>query len=161
MTSVCSISGCERREDSVGYCAMHYSRLRKHGDPLGGPPFRARKGEIGLFFEKAITYTGDDCLPWPFARNSAGYGHFSHKGKDKLASRHVCEAVNGNAPKDLPEAAHTCGNGHMGCVNGRHLAWKDRSGNASDMTIHGTSQSGAKMWMVKLTGSQCFIHTCI
>jgi len=31
---LCSIEGCEKPHKSTGWCAMHYWRWRKHGDPL-------------------------------------------------------------------------------------------------------------------------------
>lgn len=148
---ICDIQGCGGKRDSRGLCSMHYLRLRKHGDPLGGPPFRARKGQISAFLHKAISYEGTDCLIWPFSRNSRGYAHLRRGGRDQLATRIVCERVNGPSPTDKPEAAHTCGNGNLGCVSGRHLVWKDRAGNAADMIAHGTAQCGEKMWIAKLT----------
>lgn len=35
-TKVCSIDGCLRQARGKGYCAAHYSKLRKYGDPLAG-----------------------------------------------------------------------------------------------------------------------------
>lgn len=31
----CSVDACERRAEKRGLCSTHYSRLRRHGDPLG------------------------------------------------------------------------------------------------------------------------------
>lgn len=36
----CSVSGCDRPVDARGFCKAHYSRWRKHGDPLIGGPIR-------------------------------------------------------------------------------------------------------------------------
>lgn len=33
---VCSVEGCENKHESVGYCRMHYHRVRRHGS-TGGP----------------------------------------------------------------------------------------------------------------------------
>lgn len=32
----CTVEGCERTHSGLGYCAMHYSRWRRRGDPLVG-----------------------------------------------------------------------------------------------------------------------------
>jgi hypothetical protein len=31
----CSVEGCEKGKDSKGYCAMHYARFKRTGNPLG------------------------------------------------------------------------------------------------------------------------------
>ena len=76
------------------------------------------------FLQAAIEYDGDDCLIWPFARNSAGYAHFWLNGKNLLAHRYVCEKVRGPAPPDKPMALHACASGRLGCIAPRHLKWK-------------------------------------
>lgn len=103
------------------------------------------------FLQEAIAYRGRHCLLWPYALNSAGYGHLMHEGKNVLAHRMVCEAINGPSPHDKQEAAHLCGNGHKGCVNPLHLEWKSRKDNASDMIAHGRAQRGEKHYMARLT----------
>ncbi len=30
---VCSVEGCDSRAVARGWCKLHYSRVRKHGDP--------------------------------------------------------------------------------------------------------------------------------
>lgn len=43
----CSIDGCERPHNSRGLCAAHYSRLQRHGDPLGsGKPVGKPRGKV-------------------------------------------------------------------------------------------------------------------
>jgi hypothetical protein len=34
---------------------------------------------------------------------------------------------------------HSCGNGHLGCINPHHLRWGSHPENMSDKTIHGTA----------------------
>lgn len=36
MSNTCTIEGCEKPRFGHGWCNAHYSRWRKHGDPLGG-----------------------------------------------------------------------------------------------------------------------------
>jgi hypothetical protein len=66
----------------------------------------------------------------------------------------MCELVHGFAPSDNHEAAHSCGNGHLGCVNPNHLRWDTPSGNAADKYEHGTLLYGEKHPRVKLTLAQ-------
>lgn len=102
------------------------------------------------FIREAFAYEGDHCRLWPYALNSAGYGHLSLNGKDILAHRLICQMAHGPAPIDRPESAHSCGNGHKRCINKRHLSWKSRKGNAEDMVAHGRSTRGHKQHMAKL-----------
>jgi len=111
---------------------------------------RTKHSDILRFVDYAAGFQSDVCLPWPFGRNSAGYGHFTLGGKWVLAHRMVCEQAHGPIVGDRNEAAHECGNGHDGCVNPRHLRWKTRAENANDMLVHGTAQTGTKQWMSKL-----------
>jgi len=91
-----------------------------------------RKGE-GKTYKWLLShaaYQGDDCLPWPFAKdNRTGRGLLTYKGRGYWAHRFMCELVYGPSPDDKPQAAHSCGNGHLGCINPRHLSWSDNSGN--------------------------------
>lgn len=84
-----------------------------------------------------VSYTGDDCLAWPFGKSN-GYGIFSFNGKMQWAHRFMCELVHGPCPGTNYHAAHSCGRGHLGCINPRHLSWQTISQNALDRTKHGT-----------------------
>lgn len=147
---MCLVEGCDRPKATRGYCHAHYRKLRLYGDPIAGKEF-SRHGAAAAFLEAAKTHQGDECLIWPCARNSAGYGHLMLNGKNILAHRIVCEAFNGPVPFRNAEAAHLCGNGHLGCVNGRHLQWKTRQANSDDREGHGTVPRGEKQYLAKLT----------
>lgn len=72
----------------------------------------------------------DWCLIWPFSRDPRlGRGMMGGKGQDKWAHRNMCTLIHGPAPADRPIAVHSCGNGHEGCVNPRHLSWSTYSDN--------------------------------
>lgn len=103
------------------------------------------------FIREALAYEGPHCQLWPYAVNSAGYGHLSVDGEDVLAHRLICKLVNGPAPTDKSEASHSCGNGHRGCIHPGHVEWKSRKGNAGDMIEHGRSQRGEKHYQARLT----------
>ncbi len=44
---LCTVEGCTRRHYGHGYCAMHYSRWKRLGDPLAGKTYNKR-GTGGL-----------------------------------------------------------------------------------------------------------------
>ena len=99
---------------------MHHIRWRKHGDPLSGG---TTPGAPLQFYTEVVLKHDDPigCLSWPFATGGKGYAHIRIKGKSRLVSRLVCEARNGPPPDQKSEARHTCGNGHLACVNQHHL----------------------------------------
>lgn len=97
------------------------------------------------FAQYAATYTGDDCLAWPYGRDGRGYGALSIKRKSYVASRVVCELAHGPAPEGKTQAAHSCGNGHLGCVNPRHLRWASPKENMQDAVAHGNNESRPKL----------------
>jgi DNA-binding transcriptional regulator YiaG len=86
-----------------------------------------------------LSYSGDDCLTWPFGRDRNGYGSTVRRGKKVLAHRYICTIVHGEPPTPKHHAAHSCGKGHEGCVNPRHLSWKTNSENQLDRHQHGTN----------------------
>jgi DNA-binding transcriptional regulator YiaG len=101
------------------------------------------KGKGVTWIRKHIGYCSDDCLPWPFAKDPHyGRGIFGLNGKVLWAHRYMCELVHGPAPDDRPQAAHSCGNGHLGCCNPRHLSWKTNSENQLDRVSHGRHEGG-------------------
>lgn len=108
------------------------------------------QGEAIRWIERHVGYADEVCLIWPFAKSvQRGYGRFSHNGVSHYAHRYMCELVNGLAPSPRHQASHTCGKGHKGCVNPRHLAWATNSENQRDRRRHGTAAvrggPGAKM----------------
>lgn len=100
-------------------------------------PNRGR-GKGITFLREAADYTGDDCVTWPFSTNGMGYGVFAYLGENHYAHRFVCELAHGAPPTDGHQAAHSCGNGHNGCVTPSHLSWKTNSENQLDRREHGT-----------------------
>lgn len=143
----CKIENCGRVIEARGLCQRHYGRWRKHGDPLGG---RASPGEPLKWLLSHVEWSEDDCLVWPFARSSKGYGQL---GGDN-AHRRMCEAVCGPAPSPVHQAAHNCGKGHLGCVNPSHVRWATIAENSADMQVHGTILAGERNGHSKLTNHQ-------
>jgi hypothetical protein len=140
---LCSIPDCGNPTNARGLCSSHYHRLRRYGDPL--TPKQKKHGEVRRFYtEVVLNYDGDDCLIWPYHRMPNGYGQIGDKGKICVVSRMVCEDTYGPPPTSKHEAAHSCGKGHEGCVNRRHLRWVTHRENTADRIKNGT-------WGKKLT----------
>lgn len=149
---ICTIPDCSNPHGARGLCSMHYQRFRKHGDPLGGRHIeRTLNGAPEAYYRTiALNYEGDDCLIWPYARTLHGYGIMYRGGKAVIASRAICEEVNGPPPTSEHQAAHSCGNGHLGCVTKRHVSWKTPKENQADRLIHGTAPRGERNSQAKL-----------
>lgn len=147
MGGCCTVQACGKPARGHGYCLMHYKRWRSHGDPLGG---RVPNGKALEWFYGHVKHDADDCLLWPFNCGSDGYGLVRYKGSMRSVSRLMCREVNGDPPTPLHEAAHSCGKGHHGCVNPKHLRWATTSENHADKLIHDTHIRGNRHPMGKL-----------
>lgn len=138
----CVVAGCGRPARVVkrGLCGMHYERWRAYGNPeiVRVTPHH----EMMEWLAKNKAYSGDECLKWPFNPGVNGYGGIKIKGKSVTASRAMCIIAHGPPPSERPDAAHSCGNGRMGCCNPRHLSWKSRRDNILDRIEHGAMQRG-------------------
>lgn len=85
-----------------------------------------------------VGHEGTECVIWPYCRIANGYGMLGYMGEMRYPHRMVCELVHGPSPVGKNECRHLCGNGHLGCVNPKHLAWGSKSENGSDRRRHGT-----------------------
>lgn len=147
--SRCSVAGCvSKGRVRKGLCDSHYWRVKQYGTPFGG---RAIRGEAERYIRSQVDYQGDDCLIWPYARISAGYGTLTVDGKLQYAHRFMCTLVNGPPEDNANQARHTCGKGHLGCINPNHLIWGTRSENQLDRADHLTSIRGTSHPQNKLT----------
>jgi hypothetical protein len=57
----------------------------------------------------------------------------------------------GPPPSPDHEAAHSCGRGHEGCVNPKHLRWATHKENQADKEGHGTILRGEQHPAAKLS----------
>ena len=115
---------------------------------MGGGPTR---GWALAWLETNKDFCGNDCLIWPFAKDRHGYGQIRYEGKPQYVSRIICTHRHGPPPTLKHQTAHSCGNGHLGCVNGEHLRWATRAENEADKLMHGTHQLGERNPSAKLT----------
>jgi hypothetical protein len=102
-----------------------------------------------------VDHPSDECLTWPYALDkTTGHGSVNINRKIEDPSRVMCALVHGKPPTTKHEAAHSCGKGHKGCVNPRHLSWKTHAENMADTLVHGTSTKGERHGCAKLTESE-------
>lgn len=98
------------------------------------------KGRGLRWLKDNVNYSGQECLIWPWSRNHQGYGQVGYNGKVHKAHRLMCTLSNGEAPTESHEAAHSCGNGHLGCVHPKHVSWKSPRENRLEANVHGTGK---------------------
>ena len=124
----CSIEGCTKRAEKRTWCAMHYRRWHKHGDPLGGgvPRFT---GDAEATFLARITEDGEGCHLWNGALNDQGYGRLRVEGRLVRAHRYAWERTNGPIPEGV-YVDHICHN--RACVRDSHLRLATHAQNESN-----------------------------
>lgn len=143
---ICSIPNCDKPHKAHGWCVMHYRRQQRANparfarDPARPkrprPAWAPREESTAETLIRLAAVQQDECVIWPHSLNK-GRGHVSWEGRHQLAARQMCELFNGPPPKGNKSiAAHSCGNGHLGCVNHRHLRWVSNSENGDDTAFH-------------------------
>lgn len=144
----CKAEGCESPSGFKGYCVNHYNRLKRHGDPLAySQKYRVRISWI----EAHVAHDGGECLIWPFGVSHHGRGQATLDGKTTSAPRIMCILAHGEPPDPAMHAAHSCGNGHIGCMHPKHLRWATVAENENDKRLHGTLRRGEAINTNKLT----------
>jgi hypothetical protein len=147
---VCSIPDCGKPIcNKRGWCGTHYERWRQHGDP--SIVLKPGNGVVLAFLNDVVmAFHGKDCLVWPYCR-AKGYGQIGIEGKTRYVHRVVCIRAYGPPPSPRHEAAHRCGNGHLGCCNQDHLWWATPAENQRDKIAHGTYEYGENNPNFRLT----------
>lgn len=151
---MCVVEGCSTVKGVIrkGMCPKHYFRMKRHGST--DAPKGTRNGEPFAFLASLVGYRGNECVPWPYGRDGNGYGKLYNGRFMENAHRRVCILAYGYPHNPRSQATHTCGNGHMGCVNPNHLEWGSNSKNQMDRAIHGTSNRGQRHYCNRLTPDQ-------
>lgn len=141
-STMCTILGCESTDaPRRGYCAKHYSRWRKYGDPLGGGRERAKQGSTPWQKIEHAGWTVTDAGCWEFdgTRDTRGYGqvgdgHGGHLLAHRVAFEHH------HRPLDPDEIVrHSCDN--PPCISPAHLLAGSHKDNTADM--HARRRAGA------------------
>lgn len=149
---LCSIPDCGKRVHAMDFCGRHYMLWKRNGEPVN---IATRKGApLQYLVDVVMNHNGADCLFWPFGRGGHGYGEIHFRGRHRRVPNLVCELSNGVAPSEKHHAAHSCGNGHLGCCNKHHLSWKLPIENKADEVLHGTRNWGERAGGSKLSERQ-------
>lgn len=120
----CMIEGCERPMHSGGYCRMHGGRIGRTGNAGGLEPTKLPPGGVREELEAALAMGTDACI---FAKSRA---KFKHEGRQMDISRGIWFLAHGDPGSH--SVLHTCGNGHLRCINLKHLYLGDDWQNAQD-----------------------------
>ena len=149
----CTVTECNGHPIGLGYCNLHYRRYRRHGSPTGGR--KTYKGEPADFLARAVAAHTDECIIWPFAKSSAGYGTIFFNGKYQNVHRLSLTMAKGAPPTPTQVAAHLAGACHNpSCINPKHLRWATEIENAADRKIDNTHLVGERNGASKLTPKQ-------
>lgn len=100
-------------------------------------------------FWKYVVKT-ETCWIWTGALSEAGYGQFSHLGKQCVASRVSFELAFPDKKEDLQtsDVLHKCDNPN--CVNPEHLFLGTHLDNMRDKVKKGRQHRGIELWNAKL-----------
>lgn len=113
----CSVSDCGKLVLARGWCNRHYTRWRKHGDPMTLLGHNNRDLTTDERFWLKVEKQPSECWIWTGSLSGRGYGWF-HDGKDQVAHRWSYQRFTGPIPVGL-ELDHLCRN--RACVNPAHL----------------------------------------
>jgi hypothetical protein len=105
------VERCKRRSHAREWCAKHYNRWKRYGDP----EIELRTAE-DRFWEN-VDGSGD-CWEWTGTKLPTGYGKLSVNQHKIYAHRYAYELLVGPIPEGL-ELDHLCRN--RPCVNPDHL----------------------------------------
>lgn len=146
---ICSVPNCDKECKAKGFCSTHYAR-HYHGRTMMSPA-RISQSDADAFIAAAFAMDTDECVTWPWTTNKSGYAtHHRTDGNHRHVHRYICKLANGSPPEGKPLATHSCGKGHLACINPKHLQWGSPKSNTDDKRKHGTWFEGERVPVSKL-----------
>lgn len=110
-------------------------------------------GQALAEFKRLIYIETDDCVLWPYAKSTKGYGKIKVNYQYLATHRLALIARVGDPPSLDHQAAH--GPCHQpSCINYRHLSWKTAAENQADKVRDDTHHQGERNPYAKLTNEQ-------
>jgi hypothetical protein len=99
----CSITDCQRRHEARGWCATHYARWKRNGDPLYVDALYAlRFGDDETRFLAKVDVRANGCWQWTAncqkRKGLPAYGSFKSGGANHFAHRWAYEHWVGPIP---------------------------------------------------------------
>lgn len=120
----CSVEGCSRAGYARGWCAPHYNRWRRYGDPTASTVVRGTDRAAYLLHYSEAHASG--CRVWTGGLSNNGYGQArTVDGRPIFAHRLAYETWVGPIP-DKMEIDHACHNDDATCVGQGSDCWHRR-----------------------------------
>lgn len=133
----------EPKDDLEAAAKVAFDKTRKFRKRGGiGNPHPAHSAAARWLIEQKH-FDGNECLLLP--KSDTGRAcTVRYNCKEMAASRAMCIIVNGLPENPKFQAIHSCGNGHLSCVNPKHLRWGTNGDNQRDRHIHAKANSTAE-----------------
>lgn len=138
----CTVDGCDGKRKSLGYCEKHYYRKRRYGT------LKTKTELVAEFVERTLGNVTNECVLWPFGRDSGGYGIYGGvRAHRYLLQKHTGENPDGMYAAHGPCHKRLCVNPHE--VHG--LRWATPRENILDRVRDGTDNRGERHALSVLT----------